>query len=82
MFKIFLTSGYSLTFDVLLKFDKEAQEILEDSLANYRRLQAQRSIEVSRTIKYMGYGHIFLMLSYVYLMPIAYLRISSNQQHQ
>ena len=50
MFKIFLTSGYSLTFDVLLKFDKEAQEILEDSLANYRRLQAQRSIEVSRTI--------------------------------
>ena len=51
MFKIFFTSGYSLTFDVLLKFDKEAQEILEDSLANYRRLQAQRSIEVSRTIK-------------------------------
>ena len=42
-----LVSGYSLTFDLLLKLDKEAQEFLVDSLANYRRQQSESSIEVS-----------------------------------
>lgn len=42
-----LVSGYSLTFDVILKLDKEAQEFLVDSLANYRQQQSESSIEVS-----------------------------------
>ena len=64
-FKIFfIQSGYTLTFDVLLKSDREAQHFLMDLLEKHRQLQSESSIEVSCL------SYLFTSCSLSYLLYI------------
>ena len=57
-----MQSGYTLTFDVLLKSDREAQHFLMDMLEKHQQLKSESSIEVSNCLFYLFYILFFILL--------------------
>lgn len=49
-----IQSGYTLTFDVLLKSDREAQHFLMAMLEKNQQLRSESSIEVSNCLFYLS----------------------------